>query len=226
MFFNSKKKSEGIALDKESKVLYNKEEGIVKIERDGLQSSDDNLDFLKFASKQSGFKIFRGKVEHAYESDYLGYKDHCPRCNAPTLKMYSHFPYATNDAMRVMSGPAGHFCTKCPTVIIDDDMMRSGIFVRASEYLGVVGVETGENDDPGLFSTLNGEDSIYFLSDESKEIEGIHSSVHQPCYRNVFDFIDVDNNPSNREVARKNQIKSKKKNKSAREARKRNRRRK
>lgn len=53
--------------------------------------------------------------------------DNAPRCRAATRQRNAHFIYATGIAPRVMLVPAGYFCTACPTVIIDEEIIAMSV---------------------------------------------------------------------------------------------------
>jgi hypothetical protein len=178
--FFKKQKKEEIAYD------YNEESKIVRFENDGKTVGKDAVEMLEtFAKLTSGdIPIYKGepKIEHAYESDFLGYTDKCPLCNTPTQQMYSNFVWANQEASRLMSAPAGHFCTHCPTVIIDDTLVKNSINKARFQYWGVCAIDSGyskNKEDINLFQTLNGEKPTYILNEEGG-LDGILNSVHAP----------------------------------------------
>ena len=71
-----------------------------------------------------------------------------------------------------MFAPAGRFCTSCPTVIVDERMIASGMVVSKAKYRRVAGVLNAESDKPMIFSTWRGKKNVYFL-DESEQIENM-----------------------------------------------------
>ena len=150
----------------------------VSIVQEGEATGESNRPMMEFFSEQNNIPIFKGEAKHAYESGFLGYKDKCPKCDAPTEQMMSNFAYATQEHSRLMSAPAGHFCPDCPTFIIDDDMMRESIDSSKYDYLGVFNIETGYEEKYSIFESLNGEKPLYIL-DESENVLGIMQSVHQ-----------------------------------------------
>lgn len=181
--FNKKKKQKEdqqkqVQLNENTKVLYN-EEGGVSLVREGEATAEGNRGLMKVFSEQNNIPIFKGQVKHAYESDFLEYKDKCPKCNAPTEQMMSNFAYATQEHSRLLAAPGGHFCTECPTVIIDDDIMRQSIDRSRFEYMGVFNVETGYEEETSVFQTLNGEKPLYILDEFQEGVLGIMQSVHQ-----------------------------------------------
>lgn len=98
-------------------------------------------------SQASGLPVFAGSVEHGYAVRSLGSHARCPRCNAGTRQQMAHFVYATNIAPRVMFAPAGYFCTTCPTVIVDEDLIATGM-KRGYRFRAVVGVDHGGGKRP------------------------------------------------------------------------------
>ncbi len=168
-FFKKKKKVE----DFDSS--YNEKTGALRFQTNEEVSAKSVKMQLDAFSEVSGIPTFKGKVDNAYESDFLGYKDKCPLCATPTKQMYTGLVYATQIATRIMTAPAGYFCPNCPTVIIDDEIIEPNINPQF-QYGGVVGFEAAQKD-PILFKTLNGVKSTYVM-DADGGIGGIVSSVH------------------------------------------------
>lgn len=202
------------------KKLKNK---VHRVNLDGETTGKENLAVLQEFSKANKMPIFKGEAKHGYESDFLGYTDKCPNCQSPTEQMMSNFAYATQEKSRIMAAPAGHFCTKCPTVIIDDEMMRQGIDASRFWYGGVFCIETGYSDEPHLFETFNGEKPIMILDEDMQNVGGIVQSVHQN--NESFDFSEVHSmNRIKSKQQQKKKANNRKKNKAAKNARKKNRR--
>ncbi len=181
MFWKKKKESaKGQLPDgKKMELLHNEKDGIVKVVTSGETTGKDNKEMLEYFSEKNNIPVFKGEIKHGYESDFLGYKDSCPNCEAPTQQMMSNFAYATQEASRIASAPAGHFCTNCPTVIIDDDIMRS-VLDSKFIYGGVFTIETGYKDSgKEMFETFNGEKPIIILDEYQENIFGLVQSVHQ-----------------------------------------------
>jgi len=194
---------------------------VVNFVREEEVTGKDNLGMLEAFSKGNNVPIFKGEVKHGYESDFIKYKDKCPRCQAPTQQMMSNFAYATQEKSRLMAAPAGHFCVECPTVIIDDDIMRMGIDANRFWYGGVFSIETGYTDQPHLFETFNGEKPVMILDEDMENVGGIVQSVQQ--MDSPFGFL-TPSAPIKKITQQKRKAKNRKKNKSAKNARKRNRR--
>ncbi len=218
--FNKKNESEAIQADD------NAQKVTILFERDEESRGSDNKTLLEEITKHNDVPIFKGQVENAYESDFLGYKDKCPLCQTPTQQMYSNFVWTNQAAARLMAAPAGHFCPNCPTVIIDDDLMKASINKARFQYWGTVAIETGfsENkDDLNLFKTFNGIKPTYIL-DENEGFSGIINSVHQPTEQDFYapqkeSFLLAQNTQKEKNKKEKN----KKRNKQAKQSRKANR---
>ena len=165
--------------------------------------------------------IFKGEAKHGYESEFLGYTDKCPKCQSPTQQMMSNFAYATQEKPRLIAAPAGHFCTECPTVIIDDDLMLEGIDSSRFWYGGVFSIETGYSDEPHFSETFNGEKPVMILDEDMQNVGGIAQSVHQK--NSDFYFSEV-RSMRNSKQQQKKKANNRKKNKAAKNARKKNRR--
>ena len=84
----------------------------------------------------------------------------------------------TQVAPRVMFAPAGYFCPHCPTVVIDEEMIRSGI-TGPFTFQGVLGIAYDERPAPDFFLTWNGYDAVYFL-DEDQTPQGIATMSPSP----------------------------------------------
>jgi len=84
-----------------------------------------------------------------------------------------------------MLTPGGYFCTKCPSVVIDQELIRTGISDSRFEYHGVLGIDYGKERDPDFFETWNGEETIYIFDEDQmplrmrtlgRGIRGAHAS--------------------------------------------------
>ena len=153
----------------------NKGHVVSKTKSDEMELEEMNM-ILEANNKISGMPIFNGEpaILHAYESDLIKVKTVCPRCKAETKQMLSHFAYATHVDPRIMSGPAGHFCTACPTVIIDEEVVRFAI--RGNyEYGGVFSIVT--DNTTFMFETINGKKATYVVNGLQQDC-GILESMH------------------------------------------------
>jgi len=85
---------------------------------------------------QNELPLFMGEVEHAYTKAAVGEIGVCPRCKSATEKNAPTSSMPQNVASRVMLAPAGYFCSRCPTVIVDESIlatsMRPGLQFRGS----------------------------------------------------------------------------------------------
>ncbi len=127
--------------------------------------------------KHSSFPLFEGEIEHAYSKVSAGNTAICPRRHGPTHQQCANFVYATDVAARVMLAPVGFFCTRCPTVIVDDELIAKGM-KAGLKFRGVLGIDYGGKKDPSLFRTWNGEKTVYLL-DEKEQLLGLSTVAQQ-----------------------------------------------
>jgi hypothetical protein len=132
--------------------------------------SDAHPFLLEKLSQSSGLPVFSGPVEHGYAMRSVGSPSRCPRCNADTRQQMAHFIYATDIAPRVMFAPAGHFCTGCPAVIVDEQLVATGM-KEGHRFRAVVGVDYAGEKPPALFKTWNGRASIYILDEDGRVMD-------------------------------------------------------
>jgi hypothetical protein len=128
-------------------------------------------EFRQAVAEKSGLSFFAGHVEHGYSLDHVASAERCPRCHAPTEQRYANFIYATQVAARVLLAPAGYFCTKCPTVIMDEELIRRGV-TRGFQYHGVAGLDYEKQKPPDFLKTWNGERTVFIL-DEDENLVGV-----------------------------------------------------
>ena len=131
---------------------------------------DEQREWRQDAAEISGVPLFEGEVKHGYSLDKVSSAEECPRCQAPTQQHYSNFIYATQKGPRVMSAPAGHFCNQCPTVVVDEDMIKVGIRSEF-QFRGILGVHGDDPDQPDLFKTWNGQDAVYIMDEEDPVVD-------------------------------------------------------
>jgi hypothetical protein len=117
------------------------------------------------ASELSGITFYAGHAEHAYSLEFTGTNQTCPRCHASTRQHYANWIYATQVAPRVMMAPAGYFCTKCASLIIDEKMIQLGMS-KQFRYQGVLGIDFGQGKPPEFFRTWNGKTAIYVFNEK------------------------------------------------------------
>lgn len=143
--------------------------GVVSINLDKLTQREQE-DFRKAMAAKFQMPFHDGEIKHGY-SAAAGYGTaKCPRCASTTEQRYASFIYATQIAPRAMLLP-GSFCSKCPTVIVDEDIILKGI-AKGFEYRGVVGVESKNPEAPDLLHTWNGKKPI-FMFDEDETLIGV-----------------------------------------------------
>lgn len=125
---------------------------------------------LEEMAQGCGLPVFEGTVDHGYSMRSVGSHARCPRCNAATRRQMAHFIYATDIAPRVMFAPAGHFCTACPTVIVDENLIASGA-KEGYSFRAVVGVDYVGKKPPDCFRTWNGHPLTYILDEDEQVMD-------------------------------------------------------
>jgi hypothetical protein len=143
---------------------------VVRVDVDSLAPESPEK-FYQALAEHNGLPVFEGEVEHGYSKASAGSTATCPRCGAPTGQYCAHFVYATNSATRVMMAPAGYFCSKCPTVIVDEKMIAAGV-KSGFKYQGVIGIDFLGKKKPAFFKTWNGRKPIYIF-DEDEQCHGM-----------------------------------------------------
>ena len=132
-------------------------------------TDDEKRELYTTVSETSQLELYAGHVEHGYAADAVPTLASCPRCHALTRQQYANFIYATQIAPRVMFAPAGHFCTACPTVVIDDELIRPGVSQRFT-YQGVVGLDYEGEQPPDFFTTWNGEPTVSLFDEHANPV--------------------------------------------------------
>jgi len=127
---------------------------------------------LEELAEGSGLPTFEGTVDHGYSMRSVASHFRCPRCNAATRQQMAHFIYATDVAPRVMFAPAGYFCTACPTVIVDEGLIVTGV-KEGCRFRAVVGVDYAGKKRPDYFSTWNGRTPIYIVDEGGQIIDRV-----------------------------------------------------
>jgi hypothetical protein len=115
-----------------------------------------------------------------------------------------------------MWAPAGFFCGKCPTAIIDQSIVRGGVS-RGFTFQGVLGLSNPQSDKFEPFKTWNGKDAVYIMDEDGGNVE-----------LTSIDMMPEDGilyRPHHR-VSGKKHEKNRRRNKLAKQSRKKNRRRK
>ena len=139
---------------------------VVKTNLDGL-SEEEQKKALQEMTRLSDIPTHNGEVEHGYSLAKASDQAKCPRCAAPTELRYADFIYATQKGPRIMMAPAGYFCPRCPTVIVDEELLRQGVS-KNFVYRSVIGIECEDKKKGGPFKTWNGKETIV-LFDEMEE---------------------------------------------------------
>ena len=129
-------------------------------------SEDERADFVKAASELSEVPLFDGHVEYGYSLDHVADETRCPRCGGAAALRYANFIYMSQKAMRVMYAPAGFFCTQCPTVSVDEGLIRVGVADKQHQYKRVVGIDYGGKKDADYFRKWNGKDVVYVFDED------------------------------------------------------------
>ena len=191
------------------RAVHSDQEDALVIDMEGLNPDGKQTLYAEIA-KSTDFPIHEGRVEHAYALKAVIRTDRCPRCSGQTHQGYADFIYATDGAPRVMFAPAGFFCADCPTVIIDEGIIASGV-KKEFAFQGVVGIDHGMRKRPDLFNTWNGKKSVYVLDEDGNPM-GISTRD------------EVDAHPAGARISGAQRATAKRKRKRAKEDRKRNRR--
>ena len=137
---------------------------------DGL-SEGDRAAFVAIASEMAQIPLFDGHVEYGYSLDSVKDETQCPRCGGAAERRYANFIYMSQKAMRVMYGPAGFFCSKCPTVSVDETILRTGIADKRHQYKQVVGIDYGNKKDADYFRKWNGKDLVYIFDEDQNLLD-------------------------------------------------------
>ena len=185
---------------------------IVKTNLDGLSKEEQKI-ALQEITRGSDIPIHDGDVEHGYSAEKVVNPAKCPRCGAPTELRYADFIYATQKTPRIMMAPVGFFCTQCPTVVVDEELMRRGVsgdFV----YRGVIGIECENKKKGGPFKTWNGNETIVFIDEVENTIELLTKGESARSSHRAA----IPSKPKTQKVARRREL--------ARQSRKQNRRKK
>lgn len=142
---------------------------VVTTNLDGL-SKEAQKKALQEMTQLSDIPAHNGAVEHGYSLAEVADPAKCPRCAAPTDLRYADFIYATQKGPRIMMAPAGYFCPRCPTVIVDEDLLRQGVS-KNFVYRSVVGIECEDKKKGGPFKTWNGKETIVFFDEVEETME-------------------------------------------------------
>ena len=149
------------------------EPGVYTINRDEMNAVE-SAQLPRLLAEYAELPIFAGTIKHVYDLAFVGDAALCPRCHASTQQQYANWVYATDRTPRAMAAPAGYFCTKCPTAVVDQKMLAEGV-AHGFTYVQVIGLTNDDNQDFQGFPTWNGQKPIY-LFDEN----GIPSGLATP----------------------------------------------
>ncbi len=129
-------------------------------------SEDERAAFIEAASEFTEIPLFDGHVEYGYSLEGVADETRCPRCGGSAALRYANFIYMSQKAMRVMYVPAGFFCTQCPTVSVNEDIIRVGVADKRHQYKQVVGIDYGGKKDADYFRKWNGKSLVYVFDDD------------------------------------------------------------
>jgi len=160
--------------------------GLVTVDLDSFGPGAQKRLFGEIA-RINRLPLFEGSIEHGFSKQAAGSTDKCPRCGAVTRQHNANFVYATDIAPRAMLAPAGYFCSSCPTVIVDEELIAAGM-KQGFQYRCVVGIDYGGKKDFEIFRTWNGKKPIYVLDENHQlmdmtaedELRPQRSSRHKP----------------------------------------------
>jgi hypothetical protein len=198
--------------------------------QEGKITAAGQLPLASFFAEKSNLPLFKGTIEHLYESDFTDNKEKCPLCGSDLVRMISSIAYATQESSRIMTGQAALFCPSCPTTVVDDDFIRDCIDKSKFVYRGAFSIEDGVSG-VSFIKTINGQKPIFVLS-EDEDVLGIVQSVN---YSHEDDAVYLDprllgqsskgTGLTTQEInaARKKKAKKKAKNKAAKKSKKANR---
>ncbi len=163
-------------------IRLQRREGMVTVDLDSF-SPESHAELAGEIVRRSDHPLFDGSVTHGYSKSFSGNTGKCPRCGSPTQQHTANFIYTTDIACRAMLVPAGFFCQACPTVIVDERMISTGM-KAGYRFRRVVGVDHLGKKDPDYFGTWNGEKPTYIL-DENEQIMDmvVESEIRKPVSR-------------------------------------------
>lgn len=125
--------------DKFSFENKNGKNGIVIIE--GEETGKSNRPLLEDFAKRNGYPVFKGHVEHAYESDFTKQKKTCPKCGTPTLQMMSNFRLRYADRYATFNLARRAFLYRLPDCDyrrqLDADYHSAGCALRRRDFARV-----------------------------------------------------------------------------------------
>ena len=126
------------------------------------------------AAKHANLTFYDGKVQHGYALSSRRPPDAMSTLPCQhTAALYQCYLRHPDGTARPVPVPAGYFCTRCPTVIIDEAMVQAGI-TASFTLRGIVGIAYETRETPDFFLTWNGRHVVYIL-DEAQMILGIET---------------------------------------------------
>ncbi|MCF7837407.1 MAG: hypothetical protein K9N49_02155 [Candidatus Marinimicrobia bacterium] len=165
-----------------SGIRLRRREAMVTVDLDSF-APECRAELTEEIVRRTALPLFEGSVTHGYSKVFSGNTEKCPRCGSPTQQQTAHFIYATDIACRAMLVPAGFFCLACRTVIVDEQMISTGM-KAGYRFRRVVGVDHFGKKDPDYFGTWNGEKPTYIL-DENEQVMDmvVESEMREPGSR-------------------------------------------
>lgn len=147
---------------------------IVRLSTDGLSPEAQAAIHAELA-EESGQTFFIGKIENGYSLQSARHPDQCPQCQSPTKTHMASLIYATDQGPRVLTTRGVHFCTACPTVIVDEDMVERSI-AEEFEYRGLLGLDFDGKAEPCFFQYWNEQEMILVVDQETGLMELVPKS--------------------------------------------------
>jgi hypothetical protein len=142
--------------------------GNIVFSTDTLAQSD-RQSLLEQMTDHSGIPEWAGHVEDGFSLGAAARNYLCPKCDSPTRQHYANFIYATQIAPRLMFAPAGFFCTECPTVVVDEEMIQSSMEPQF-KFQGVLGIDYHRKKEPDFFKSWNGKRAVYILDENQRPV--------------------------------------------------------
>ncbi|MBI4749153.1 MAG: hypothetical protein HY774_11740 [Acidobacteria bacterium] len=142
---------------------------IVRLSTDAL-SAEARAAIHAELAEESGQTFFIGRVENGYSLQSARHPDQCPQCQSPTKPHMASLIYATDQGPRVMTTRGVHFCTACPTVIVDEDMVERSM-AEEFEYRGLLGLDFDGKAKPCFLKYWNGQEMVVLVDEETGFME-------------------------------------------------------
>jgi hypothetical protein len=112
---------------------------------------------------------YKRRTQFGYSLLRLRQHERCPRCKSKTNLHYAVFLCATSnsEAAQHILAPAGYFCEACPTVIVDEKVLKKGITTgRLKNILGVT-----LDADTFIFKGWNGHKTFPLFDQNNQPID-------------------------------------------------------